>query len=229
MKEVSPLSIFARSDLAAVTISEAHGGCGKTHSRPAPGGKPAAIWELSCPLGCEEHLRHDPLWATTPAEIPETYDETKIREDFEKRGAKDKDAVLTLALARLAGIPAAELPDSLTRMISGAPMHVPGLIECPNGHAQASGLKFCGECGTPMHGTPPERQLPAAQQPPAATKTPAAGNGGGARRRLRDARLDEMQALARMRGLDADGNRSELLARLSAAGVTSNDLAAVAA
>ena len=44
-------------------------------------------------------------------------------------------------------------------------------------------------------------------------------------RRLRDARLDELQALARARDVDESGTRPELISRLSAAGVTSNDLA----
>ena len=116
---------------------------------------PGRLWKFSdCPR-CEDFLRHDPLWAVTVAEIPETHDEKKAREDFDKRGARDKDAILALALAKLAGIE--NLPDSLTRMVSGAPLHVPGQMECPSGHVQPSGMKFCGECGSPMHGSPARR------------------------------------------------------------------------
>ena len=172
-----------------------------------------AVWELSCPP-CENQLRHDPMWSGTVEEIPETHDEKLARENFEKRGAKDKDAILTLALARLAGIESSALPESLTRMVTGVPAHVPGMLECPSGHVQPTGQKFCGECGAAMHGTP---QVPAITQK---AETPP-----GRPRRLRDARADEIQALARQRDIDHTGTRSDLIARLSAAGVTSNDLA----
>ena len=219
------MSLWARSDLAAITVSEAHGGCGHTHSRPAPGGVPVQPWKLDCADGCEDHLRHDQHWASTSAEIAETFDEVKAREDFERRGAKDKDAVLTLALARLAGIDSRELPESLTRMISGAPLHVPvpGVMECPSGHGQPAGAKFCAECGQPMSAAVAKASLPAAQPPP---EPPAANGGDGKPRRLRDARLDELQALAAARGLDSTGKRPDLIARLSEAGITSAALAA---
>ena len=74
-----------------------------------------------------------------------------------------------------------------------------------------------------MHASSAKAALPAAQkaaEPPA----PAAGQ---KLRRLRDARLDELQALARNAGLDESGTNAMLVARLSAAGVTSNDLAAL--
>lgn len=206
-----PLSLYARSDLAAVTVSEAHGGCTKTHSRPAPGGIPSAVWKLDCEPCCD-HLRHDPHWGTTPAEIPETYDETKIREDFDKRGAKDKDAILTLALARLAGIGTDELPESLTRMITGVPAHVPAEMECPQGHGQPAGRKFCAECGSPM------RQPMAA----GALESPQMAAGEQAARkpqRMRDAPLATLQALAKASNIDGAGTRSDLINRLSAAGV----------
>ena len=211
------MTVWARSDLAAVTVSEAHGGCGQTHRRPAPGGNPAAVWKFSeCPQ-CEDFLRHDPLWAVTAAEIPETHDETKTREDFDKRGARDKDAILALALAKIAGIE--NLPDSLTRMVSGAPLHVPGQMECPSGHVQPSGMKFCGECGAPMHGSPAAAAIASPQkaaEPPSPPSRPV---------RLRDQNKTTLQALAREKGLSEDGTNGELVSRLGKAGVTNNDLA----
>jgi hypothetical protein len=212
------MSLWARSDLAAVNVSVAHGGCGKTHHRPAPDGIPVQPWRLDCAGGCEDHLRHDSHWAVTPSEIPETHDEAKSREDFERRGAKDKDAVLTLALARLAGIETSELPESLTRMISGAPLHVPvqGQVECPQGHAQAPGKKFCGDCGSPMSGPAPKAALSAPERQPAQPAEPSAFRP----KRLRDAPLSTLQGLAADRGLDASGTRADLIGRLADAGVT---------
>ena len=157
-------------------------------------------------------------------EVPETHDETKARENFEKRGAKDKDAILTLALARLAGIESSELPESLTRMISGVPAHVPGQMVCPSGHANPPGKAFCGDCGAPMHGSPAQAALPAAVQKAA---EPPPATGPVKPRRLRDARLDELQALARNASIEPEGTRADLIARLAAAGVTNNDLAAL--
>jgi hypothetical protein len=217
------MTLYAASNLGAVIVPAESGGCGIEggHSRPVINGAPQHPWALACPP-CEDFLRthNADQWSSTTVEIPETYDETKARENFEKRGAKDKDAILTLALARLAGIGSDELPESLTRMISGVPAHVPAELECPQGHGQPAGRKFCAECGSPMRGTAAAAALESPQKP---EQAPA----GGKPRRLRDARLDELQALARARTLDAGGNRADLIARLSEAGVTSNDLAAV--
>ena len=80
------MTVYARNDLASTTISEAHGGCGNVHTRPAPGGNPVAVWSLTC-AQCEDHLRHSAdQWSTTAAEIPETHDETKGRENFRGSG-----------------------------------------------------------------------------------------------------------------------------------------------
>jgi len=216
------MTVYARNDLASVTISPAHGGCGNAHSRPAPGGIPAAVWKLDdCPQ-CEDHLRHDPLWSSTAAEIPETYDETKQREDFEKRGAKDKDAIFALALARIAGIGADELPESLTRMITGVPAHVPAELECPQGHGQPAGRKFCAECGSPMRGTPAAAALAGRQ---AAADGPVDVPASG---RLKDANKRSLQALCRARGLEDGGTNAELITRASNAGLTINDLTKLA-
>ena len=180
-----------------------------------------AVWKFDECAQCENYLRHDPMWSSTAAEIPETHDEIKAREDFEKRGAKDKDAVLTLALARLAGIGTAELPESLTRMISGVPAHVPGQMECPKGHAQPAGQPFCGQCGSPMSQAASAGALESAQkaaEPPApAADMPASG-------RLKDANKRSLQALCRAHGLDEAGTNAELIMRVSNAGLTINSL-----
>jgi len=213
------MSVYARSDICAVSISAAHGGCGHGHARPVENGAPAKTWILDCPQ-CSDYLRHDSLWSVTAAEIPETHDEKNARTDFERRGAKDKDAVLTLALARLAGFSASDLPESLTRMISGIPAHVAAEMECPNGHGQPPGRKFCGQ---PMRGNVAKAALSSPRKPAQAPPSPEPP---GRPRRLRDARLDELQDLARGRGVDDSGTRGDLIARLSAAGVTSAALQA---
>ena len=219
------MTLYARSDVARVVVpAEGFRGCGEPHSRPVVNGAPVQPWALTCVL-CEDFLRQTGQWATTTAEIPETYDEIKAREDFEKRGAKDKDAVLTLALARLAGIGTAELPESLTRMISGVPAHVPGQMECPKGHAQPAGQPFCGQCGSPMSRAASAGALESAQK---AAEPPAADADMPSSGRLKDANKKSLQALCRAHGLDEGGTNAELVVRVSNAGLTINDLAKLA-
>jgi hypothetical protein len=199
-------------------------------------GAPAKLFKLDCPP-CEAYLAktNADLWAQTLSELPETYDEVKSREDFEKRGALDRDQVMALAMAKLAGV---ELPDSMRRPISGLAPHVPsiaGVLECVNGHGCEPGSKFCDECGTELRPQGPaacpdgHRNKPGAkfcrecrtplsaapaalEAPPAPAPAPA-----GPKRRLRDMRAEELRTIARGKGLDDSGSRTEVLARLQAA------------
>ena len=213
------MTLYCRSDISAVSVSpDGHGGCGNTHSRPAPGGRPEAVWALTCDGGCEDHLRHDPHWAVTLAKLPETFDEEAARKDFEQRGALDERKLMAMALAKLTGL---EIPDTIAHAITGRAPHIPGQMVCPQGHGNPPGNAFCGDCGAAMHGTPALAALPAVQKAAEPPK-PAPGQKP---RRLRDARLDELQALARGAGVDPEGTRADLIARLSAAGVTSAALA----
>ena len=215
------MTLYPPSNWVESTVPVDLGGCGSPHRRPYVNGAPVHPYALECPL-CEDYLRknNSDQFSATPSEIRETYDEKLAREDFDKRGAKDKDAILTLALARLAGIDSAELPESLTRMISGAPLHVPvqGQLECPAGHGQPSGSKFCNECGAPMSRPVTKAALDA---PPVAAPSQDQGRGPV---RLQDLRHDELRAACRARGLPDQGVRKELMKRLRNAGVTNADL-----
>jgi hypothetical protein len=227
------MPLWARSDLASVSVSPAHGGCGVTHTRPAPGGKPEQLWELDC-HPCTDHLRHDPHWSTTLSEIPETPDEVKSREDFDRRGARDKDQVLALALAKLAGV---ELPESLLRPITGNMPKAIALMECPAGHPGKPGAKFCATCGEAMQQpvnalTAAPALCPEGHENPASAKFCATcgsamagdapadrepANGNGRKPRLRDMRQADLAQIARERGLDDTGTRTELLDRIKSA------------
>jgi len=213
------MTVYAAGNLVWVSVSaEGHGGCGQPHSRPVENGAPAKLWALDCPP-CENYLRSDPQWSATLSEIPETYDEKLVREDFEKRGAKDKDAILTLAIASLAGFTPDQLPETLTRMISGVRPHIPAQMECPQGHGQPAGRKFCAECGSPMHGTAAAAAIAPVQKaakPQSGPKRP---------QRIRDQNKGTLAALCRAHGLPEDGTHSDLVNRLSGKGVTNNDLA----
>lgn len=218
------MTLYAQNDLCAVSVSpEAHGGCGSTHRRPVEHGAPARLWPLDCVM-CEDHLRHDPQWSSTLSELPEAYDEKLKREDFEKRGALDERKLMAMALAKLTGI---EIPDTIAGMITGAAPHIAGLLECPAGHGQPPGSKFCNECGAPMSAPVTKAALDAPQrpaEPPAAAPSPSHRPMPA---RLQDLRHDELQAACRARGLDADGVRKVLMKRLRTAGVTNADLQAL--
>jgi hypothetical protein len=233
------MPVWARSDLASITVSVAHGGCGLVHTRPAPGGNPVKTWKLECGV-CEPYLAKDPLFATSLADLPETPDETKGREDFAKRGATDRDNVLALAMAKLAGV---ELPQTIRQAISGASPEIhaaiAGKMVCENGHDNEPGSKFCQECGGRMRqavvaacpdghpmtpaakfcsecGKPAVVMTAPAIGPPAAppaVRTPKPA--GSARvKPMRDWRLEDLQAEARRRGVDPSGTRQALLERM---------------
>ena len=197
------MTLYARSDLSATAVSIAHGGCGQSHHRPAPDGNPVKLWALTC-AQCENHLRNDDLWTTSIAEIPETYDETNEREDYEKRGANDIQTMMALALTRLTG---GEVPDTVARMIDGSQLHIPSQVKVlcpPYGHANPPGMKFCGECAAPMREAAPA--VEAAPSPPDAPH-----------RDLADLHPQKLRKMCREKGLDDSGTRPEMLARLAAA------------
>lgn len=104
------MTVHARSDISGVSISEAHGGCGETHSRPVVNGAPADSWSLSCPR-CEEFLRFDPCWSAVRDSVPETPDEVSAREDRQKRTDTDTQRMMAEAVT--------SLPEILSQMIAG--------------------------------------------------------------------------------------------------------------
>jgi len=234
------MSRWARSDVDYIAIPATSGGCGGSHRRPVVQGARAKTWRLDCQPCCDA-LKGDPLWAANEADVPETFDETLNREAFEKRGAKDRDNVLALALASIANV---HLPESLRRSISGFGTEIPaiaGTLLCQEGHDCEPGSKFCGECGSPMR--PPavlacpqghpvsgrakfcaecgsavraaiEAPVPVAARAPAA---PVRQEGAAKQKPLKDWRLEDLQALARDKGLDPSGTRHDLLARIRGA------------
>jgi hypothetical protein len=231
------MTIYARNDLAYVHLSDAHGGCGQAHRRPVEHGAPVKQWQLTC-AQCEVFLSKDDQWATSLADLPETPDEAKGREDFQKRGATDRDNVLALAMAKLAGV---ELPQTIRQAISGAspalpaiagkmvceaghdadpgskfcaecgrPMRRPAVAACPNGHQVGAEAKFCAECGS---GVSPAAAVTPAIEPPA-PRAAAPRSTGPRVKPLKDWRLEDLRAEAQRRGLDDSGTRVEVLERI---------------
>lgn len=205
------MTIYSASNVMAVNLSDAHGGCGSPHARPVRNGAPDKLWKLDCVM-CENHLRTDPLWSTTVSEIPETHDEHSDREDYEKRGANDIQTMMALALTRMTG---GEIPESVTRMIDGSKLHIPSQVKVlcpPYGHANPPGMKFCGECGTSMREAAPAVEALTAREPAPASRPPDAAS-----RPLADLHPQKLRKMCREKGLDDSGTRPEMLARLEAA------------
>lgn len=146
------MTVYARSDVASVSISQKHGGCGETHSRPVFDGAPVKEWALSCGP-CENHLRHDThLWSTFSTNIPETPDEISRREEQEKRGMRDQASATAQALDNMGAMPEAfrQLAQALLNQQNAvAPAAEGWRTLCVNGHI-THGSKFCPECGTSM-------------------------------------------------------------------------------
>ena len=233
---------FARSDVMGVNIGVESGGCGTQggHSRPVINGAPVRLWKLDCGP-CSTALKDDPLWSTTEADIPETPDETKGREDFAKRGATDRDNVLAVALAKLAGV---ELPQTIRQAIHGASPEIhatiAGKLICAEGHDAEPGSRFCQECGSPVRQPAVSVKCPQGHenavtakfcsdcgspvQPVAAIEHPAPRTAPAPRapaarkppktKPLRDWKSEDLKALARSKGLDDTGTRLELIDRL---------------
>lgn len=224
--------MYARSDVAHVVVPPEGGGCGRGHSRPVIQGAPARIWRLDC-QHCSNSptIRADPLWAATISEIPETPDEKRAREDLELRGSRDRDQIMALALARLAGMP--EAADSLQTLLSGTanagtPHDLGATKDCPNGHTVSSIQNFCGECGHNFTslgkaqtgevqtgsggtgGTLTADQVVHLGEPATAAKSEPAY--------LDTMKVAELREECKQRGLDEHGTKAELRARILGAG-----------
>lgn len=221
------MTVYAMSSIQQECVGADHGGCGKRHDRPTGrDGKPVKVWALSCPGGCEEHLRSKPGWATTISKVPETYDEKAAREDFAERGVLDERRLMAMALAKLTGL---DLPETLSGIGGGGFGLIAGELECAEGHPCRPGSKFCPECGASVRqdSAPGVAQCPAGHEnDPGArfcaecgvamstsTALPIAAEAGG----LASLTANQLRSLAKERGLDATGTKADVLSRLQAA------------
>lgn len=182
------MTVYARSDVMSVTLSKDHGGCGAVHSRPVTHGAPSRVWALDCPGGCEDHLRSDPKWSASPMEVPETPDETRGREEADKRGERTREAQMESAVASLAST-----TEGMQKLIS--------LMIA----AQASTNPQLAAALDALTGEPAAApDQPAPDQPAASTDLTALP-------------VKDLKTLARQRGLSDAGTRAQLLDRLTAA------------
>ena len=170
------MTLYARSDVASITVPVASGGCSRTHSRPVINGAPAKVFKLDCPDHCEPYLRGDrrqkklvyqldsktgqavrqervadadPMFSSTPDTIPLTPDEERTNATRTERGRMQIEMIQALAAMRAAGIQVpAEAMWLLEREIPEGVLK--GTVVCADGHDNAAGTKFCSECGISM-------------------------------------------------------------------------------
>jgi len=222
------VTLYARSDVASITVPVASGGCGHSHSRPVINGAPAKIFKLDCPDHCEPYLRGerkqkilryqidkttgqavrqervadaDPMWSSTPDTIPLTPDEERTNAVRTERGRMQIEMLQALAAIRSTGINVpAEALYLLERELPAGVLN--GTVLCANGHDNAAGLKFCGECGVSMAArsaiAPPEPDEPAPVD-------------------LGRLHVQSLRKMARDRGLPDRGSKDDLIGRLQAA------------
>ena len=167
--------LYARSDVAGITVPIASGGCGIFHGRPVVKGAPVKTFRLDCPP-CESYLKGDrkpkilkyqinaqtgqavrqeriadadPMWSSTPDTIPQTPDEERTSKTRTERGRMQIEMLQALAAIRATGI---NVPaEALYLLESELPEGIlKGTVVCANGHDSPAGLKFCGECGVSM-------------------------------------------------------------------------------
>lgn len=170
------MSLYARSDLMSVSVPASSGGCGATHTRPVTRGAIARTWKLDCPA-CEAYLRGDdkpkvikvtpadkdkgipsrmkhvadadPHWSTSPESVPKTPDEETVHAVRTELGSQQLKMLEAFAAAKEAGI---DIPADAMWVLEQNfdPRILQGKLMCINGHENAAGTKFCGECGTAM-------------------------------------------------------------------------------
>jgi hypothetical protein len=172
---VSTTVLYARSDLASVSIPSSSGGCSRQHSRPVIKGAPAKVWKLDCPqceavlsgAGKPKILKYqtdpktgqtvrqeriadaDPMWSSTPDTVPLTPDEERSNAVRSERGRMQIEMLQALAALRSTGIDVP--PEAMWLLERELPAGVlQGTVVCANSHDVPAGSAFCPQCGVTM-------------------------------------------------------------------------------
>jgi len=158
---------YSASDIGAVSISPAQGGCGETHSRDG-----ARIFRVDCEKCSAVILGHTrprtcmwtkergyvygqldpwPGWASSVQDVPLTFDEQLERDRMKATGQTELERLQAMAMAAQLGIP---VPQALAASLGGvraleAMKDHPQTL-CPDGHGNRPGARFCDLCGASM-------------------------------------------------------------------------------
>ncbi len=135
--------MYPRNDVCSVTVSEAHGGCGRSHERP----QREAGWGVSCSL-CEGYLRTDANWSPRPEDVPLSFDEQAAQDAAEKNLGRRQLATQDAVAGMLAMAFAPRELLAGASQLAALPAAGPPCRKC-----QASVLpnaRYCGSCGAPV-------------------------------------------------------------------------------
>lgn len=199
--------LYPRRDVVHVAVSPSLG-CGAAHTRPVTRGAPDPDWALICPP-CERALINDPQWSGTKHEIPETPDEISKRESHDKLKDRSLEQITALALQKIAN-------DGLL----GSQQQAVQPLLCKSGHSNLPSSRFCGECGTPLTGEPPDKiqtvVIPAAVREEEDT---VIKRGklliNPSNEELARLPVSELREIAKRRGIDSAQSKKSLVAALS--------------
>jgi hypothetical protein len=158
---------YCRSDINEISISPAHGGCGRPHAK---GG--SRIFQLECEQCEAAVLGHNRPrvwkwregrgyqqgqldnwdgWAAALQDVPLTPDEEIERDRVHQTGRTELERLQAMAMANQLGIP---VPEALASSLGGVraleEMRADPQVICPLGHSNRVGAKFCDLCGTSM-------------------------------------------------------------------------------
>ena len=171
------MTMWGRSDISSIAIP-APDGCGAQHTKEVTRGVPAKHIRIDCEP-CEAFLSGarkprilkyqidsktgqtthqqrvadaDPAWSSTLATVPLTPDQEKTYHLQIERGEQQLRALESIATLSKAGVDFRSRPDVLfyLREQELPESLLQGAMVCANGHENAPGLKFCGECGISM-------------------------------------------------------------------------------
>lgn len=172
------MTLYARSDVCAISVPVTSGGCGQMHSRPVRNGIPAKTWGLDCDRCCaylsgagrprvikvtpgdvkagimpvqERVADSDPQWSSVPEQIPMTPDELRADRHFRDTAQLQIDAMNALGTAMANGLKIPPEMMYLLRKQLPPEMLIQGSVICASGHDNAPGARFCAECGVNMN------------------------------------------------------------------------------
>ena len=141
----------------------------------------------------------DPMWGTTPETAPLTPDEERTNTVRTERGRMQIEMIQALAAMRAAGIQVpAEAMWLLEREIPEGVLK--GTVVCADGHDNAAGTKFCGECGMSMSA---KAAIGAPEEPVTVD--------------LDRIHPQTLKKMCREKGLPDKGSKDDLIGRLQAA------------